>query len=219
MTHWRIASVGVLSLAFVLGTHWLMTAAPASPWNAVGVLAPMLLAAALGAWQGQQRWLALLLLGLAAALAACAALNLPLPMPLLYLGQHVVVHAMLGLWFASTLRDGARPLISVMAAQLHGTLSPALARYTRNVTRAWVAYFAAMVLLSLLLFATAPFEAWATFANLLTPLALATMFIGERGLRYRLHPEFERTSLADAVRAYRLLDSAAPLAPPRDLKE
>ena len=35
---------------------------------------------------------------------------------------------------------------------------------------------------------------WAVFANLLTPLALVAMFVGEYLLRYRLHPEFERAS-------------------------
>jgi hypothetical protein len=38
-------------------------------------------------------------------------------------------------------------------------------------------------------------------ANLLTPLLVGALFIGEYLLRYRLHPEFERTRLIDAVRA------------------
>ena len=42
----------------------------------------------------------------------------------------------------------------------------------------------------------------APFANLLTPLAMLVMFVGEYLLRYRLHPEFERATLAQAVRAY-----------------
>ena len=40
------------------------------------------------------------------------------------------------------------------------------------------------------------------FANLLTPLAMVLMFVGEYLLRYRLHPEFERATLAQAMRAY-----------------
>ena len=48
----------------------------------------------------------------------------------------------------------------------------------------------------------APFAAWALFANLLTPLAVVLMFVGEFLLRYRLHPEFERATLADAMTAY-----------------
>jgi hypothetical protein len=39
-------------------------------------------------------------------------------------------------------------------------------------------------------------------ANLLTPLLVGALFLGEYLLRYRLHPEFERTRLVDAVRAF-----------------
>jgi len=41
-----------------------------------------------------------------------------------------------------------------------------------------------------------------------TPLAIVALFIGEYLLRYRLHPEFERATLAQAVRAY--ADRGAP---------
>jgi hypothetical protein len=34
-------------------------------------------------------------------------------------------------------------------------------------------------------------------------VAIAALFVGEHLLRYRLHPEFERVSLLDTVRAYR----------------
>ncbi|MDQ6640557.1 MAG: hypothetical protein M3Z15_12965, partial [Pseudomonadota bacterium] len=63
----RVIAVGVAAVAYVLGSHWLMTGAPASPWNAVFVVAPMLGAAALLAWQRRQRLLATL-----AALATAA---------------------------------------------------------------------------------------------------------------------------------------------------
>ena len=52
-----------------------------------------------------------------------------------------------------------------------------------------------MAALSLALYALAPFAAWAAFANLVTPLAMVLMFVGEYLLRYRLHPEFERATL------------------------
>ena len=63
---------------------------------------------------------------------------------------------------------------------------------------------------SLLVFALAPFETWAWFANLATPIALAAMFGGERLLRYRLHPDFERSSVVDAIRAYRAAFASSP---------
>lgn len=198
----RILAVAVLSLAYVLASHWLMTSAPPSPWNAVGLLSPMLAAAAFGTWQAGQRWRALGALGLIAALCLMAALGVEVSAPLLYLGQHVAINLLLGLWFASTLRDGRQPLISMLAEKVHGPLAPVMSAYTRNVTRAWVAYFVAVALVSVAVYAAAPFATWAAFANLLTPLALAAMFGGERLLRYRLHPEFKRSSVLDAIRAY-----------------
>jgi len=60
-----------------------------------------------------------------------------------------------------------------------------------------------MALVSLALFAGAPFAAWSVFANLLTPIGLVAMFAVEYAVRYRLHPEFERIDMATAWRAYR----------------
>ena len=65
-----------------------------------------------------------------------------------------------------------------------------------------------MAALSIGLFLLAPFDAWALFANLVTPLAMVLMFVGEYLLRYRLHPEFERATLAEAMRAYARRDAA-----------
>jgi thiosulfate reductase cytochrome b subunit len=46
-----------------------------------------------------------------------------------------------------------------------------------------------------------------------TPLALIAMFAGEYWLRFRLHPEFERSSPRDMIRAYRQSRQAATLPP------
>ena len=70
------------------------------------------------------------------------------------------------------------------------------------MTLAWSVYFVVMATTSLVLFGFAPFEVWAVFANLVTPVAMVLLFLGEYLLRYRLHPEFERATLADAMSAY-----------------
>ena len=198
----RIVAIALASLAYVLGTHWLMTRAAESPWNVVGVLTPMLAAIAVGAWRSDQRWV-----GAAAALAIAglcvqALRGTQVSAPTLYLAQHVGVHAFLAFGFGSSLRAGHTPLITTMAARVHRDFTPAMAIYTRKVTLAWALYFVAMAAISLALYAFAPFDAWALFANLLTPLAVVAMFGAEYLLRYRIHPEFERTSVADAIRSY-----------------
>jgi uncharacterized membrane protein len=198
----RLVAAATAGAAYVLGSHWVMTRAPASQWNAVVVIAPMLALAALVAWQRRRRLLALATAAATAALVLQAWRGGGLPEATLYVGQHVVIHLLLAFVFASTLQGGREPLVTALARRVHGSLTPPMVVYSRNVTIAWSLYFVAMAAASLALFAFAPFSAWATFANLVTPFALVAMFVGEYLLRYRLHPEFERATIADAVRAY-----------------
>ncbi|MGZ8261122.1 MAG: hypothetical protein ACXWUL_11355 [Caldimonas sp.] len=199
----RLLMAGLAGAAYVLGSHWMMTKAPASPWNAVVVVAPMLALAAALAFHRRQRALALLAAAATAALVLQAWRGGALAPATIYVGQHVAIHALLATVFGLTLQAGRDPLVTALARRVHDRLTPAMEAYSRKVTIAWTAYFAAMAALSLVIFAAAPFAAWATFANLLTPLAMVAMFVGEYLLRYRLHPEFERATLTQAVRAYR----------------
>ena len=121
------------------------------------------------------------------------------------LAQHAGVHAALALGFALTLRPGRQALISQLAQRVHGRagFTPAMAAYTRRLTQVWVLYFLVVALLSLVLHAAGLVEAWSLWVNVVTPLSLLAMFVGEHLLRYRLHPEFERVGLMTAVRAWR----------------
>jgi uncharacterized membrane protein len=199
----RIAAVVLLGAVYILGCHWLMTQPNASPWNAVGVLTPMLAAIAIGAWRGGQLALGALATLAVAGLCAQALFGVRVPAPLLYLGQHVGIHLFLAFAFGSTLRAGHTPLITTLARRVHGSFTTEMGIYTRKCTLAWVVYFVGMAAVSVALYMFAPFDTWAMFANLLTPITLVAMFVGEYLLRYRLHPEFERASFADAIRSYR----------------
>ncbi len=199
----RITAIALAALAYVLGSHWLMTQAQASPWNAVGVLTPMLAAIAVGAWRGGQHALGALAALAIIGLVAQALFGVQVPAPLLYLGQHAGIHGFLAFAFGSTLRAGHTPLITTLARRVHRNFTPDMAVYTRKCTTAWAVYFVGMAVASVALYAFAPFETWALFANLLTPATLVAMFVGEYLLRYWLHPEFERASFADAIRSYR----------------
>ncbi|KQP38970.1 hypothetical protein ASF44_11100 [Pseudorhodoferax sp. Leaf274] len=211
----RILAMLLLSVAYIAASHWLMTAAPATPWNAVLVLAPMLVTIAWGAWRGGQRPLAALSALSVVALCVQASLPTPLSSQVLYLAQHVGINVFLAVGFGSTLRAGQQALITTLAARVHRQFTPEMAAYTRKLTLAWTLYFVAMALLSLGLYAFARFETWALFANVLTPLAVAAMFGGEYWLRYRLHPDFERASLADAIRSYMHSGKPAAAAQPQ----
>jgi uncharacterized membrane protein len=198
----RLLVVGVAGAAYLLGSYWLMTRAPTLPWGAVIVVAPMLAIAAVVAWQRGQPVVALLSMLATLALAVQAGRGGGLAPATIYVGQHVAIHVLLAFAFGLTLQDGREPLVTALARRVHGSLTPAMAAYSRRVTIAWTIYFVAMATLSLALFALAPFAAWAAFANFVTPLAIVAMFVAEYLLRYRLHPEFERATLAEALRAY-----------------
>jgi uncharacterized membrane protein len=120
----------------------------------------------------------------------------------LHLAEHAGIHAALAIWFGSSLRAGATPLIARLAERVHGRLAPAKQRYTRALTRVWTAYFAAMALLSVATYAALPFADWMLFADVATPLLLAALFFGEYAVRYRLHPEFERARVRDMWHAW-----------------
>ena len=199
----RLVMAGLAGAAYVLGAHWMMTRAPASQWNAVAVVAPMLALAAVLAWRRGRRALALVPAAVAAALAVHAWHGDGLAPETIYLGEHVAIHLLLACVFGLTLQAGREPLITALARRVHDSLTRDMVAYTRKVTVAWTVYFVAMATLSLALFVLLPFAAWATFANLVTPFAMLAMFVGEYLLRYRLHPEFERATLAEALRAYR----------------
>lgn len=194
-------------VAYALASHWLMLHAAAQPWAVLVLLSPLLAAA--GALLARAGWLGA---GLALALLAAGVIGWRLVEPMdatpgsalnrLYVAQHVGVHALLLALFARSLHGPGLSLIGQLAQRVHA-LTPAMVAYTRSVTRMWCAYFAGMVLLSLGVYAVGSWPQWSLLANLGTPVAIAALFIGEHAARYRLHPEFERTSLATAVQAWR----------------
>jgi uncharacterized membrane protein len=204
----RLLAAGAAGVAYVLASHWLMTRWPTSSWSALAIVGPMLALAAVLAWQRGQRLLAALAALATAALAWQAWQGGGLAPGSIYVAQHVAIHVLLALVFGLTLVGGRESLVTALARRVHGALTPAMAAYSRKVTLVWTAYFVAMGALSFGLYALAPFATWAAFANLATPLAMLALFVGEYLLRYRLHPEFERATLSQALRAY--ADRATP---------
>ena len=102
----------------------------------------------------------------------------------------------------ASLRPGRLSWIGEAALRVHGRLTPAMVAYCTAVTRVWAVYFVAMAALSLVVHAACAWSTWSLLANLATPLAIAALIVGEHLLRYRLHPDFERATLADVVRTF-----------------
>ncbi len=201
MSPWRLALLLLAGAVYSVGSHWMMLNHPSEPWAVVALLGPLLLTALGLATSRFGRWG---FIGMAALGAAAFALVLSGEAGdtnRLYLLQHVGINSLLCGWFGGTLRRGRLSLIGEFAQRVH-PLTPEMRRYTAQVTAVWTAYFALIVLASIVVYLTLPFSAWSLLANVLTPLLVVALFVGEYLLRYRLHPEFERTRLVDAVRAF-----------------
>lgn len=198
---WMLALL--LVPAYAIASHLAMVHAGASVFTLLVVLGPWAALGLASLWANDHRWSASAAALACAATVALVARGQALDPRLLYLAEHASAHLVLGLWFGSTLGAGRQPLISALAQRLHGTLDATHAAYTRRVTQVWTAYFFGMAVISVALFSAGDFERWSFFANLVTPAAALSLFMGEYLLRYRLHPEFDRVSLADTIRAYR----------------
>jgi uncharacterized membrane protein len=197
-----LLGLGAVGL-YALLSHWLMLHAADAPWAVAAIFGPLLLPCLAFAWRrGNVPVAALTLAALTALVFIVAAGGLG-DVKRLYLAQHAGVHLALGLSFAASLRGPGLPLISQVARRVHGgRMDAGLLAYTAALTRVWVGYFLGMAAASVIVFVWGSWDAWSLLANLLTPAAIALLFAGEHWLRYRLHPEFERVSIADAVRAF-----------------
>lgn len=126
----------------------------------------------------------------------------PGPWRLALAAPHAAIYVFLLGWFGRSLARGREALITGVARRVHGTLTPEIEAYTRRVTLAWCGFFVFQLVASWWLFAFAPFEAWAVFANVLNLPLVALMFAGEYGYRALRYPDHPRASMARALRAF-----------------
>jgi len=192
-----------LTVAYVLFGHYAVATPDVGRWVVLLAGAPMLVAG-FGFARDDWRGAAVLLTGLAAIAALVWAWpRLPNPVSWIYFVQHVSINVVLGLIFGRSLLPQRQPLCSTFASLVHTTMTPALLRYTRQVTLAWTLFFAASATLSVLLFLLAPIEAWSVFANLLTLPLVAAMFVIENEVRKHVLPPQDRVGLRATMRAVR----------------
>ena len=189
--------------------HLLMVHAADRPWAVAALFGPMLLALAGAA--GLKRdapTLAFAAAGAAVLVVVVARGGLG-DVHRLYLAQHAGIHAALFAFCAASLRPGQLSWIGRIAQRVHGPLSPGMAAYTVRVTRLWAGYFATMAVASVTVYALGPWATWSLLANVVTPVQIGALMLGEHLLRYRLHPEFDRATLADVVRVWNAPAGAA----------
>lgn len=199
MSRRRLALCLAAGVAYAGLSHWMMLYHAAAPWALAALFAPLWLAA-LGLAASRFGVPGAVLATLVGALAIYVVSRGEAGDPnRLYVLQHVGINAALCGWFTSTLRPDRLSLIGEFAQRIH-PLSQDMRIYTAKVTRLWAAYFALMALASIVVYLNLPFGAWSLLANVLTPACIGALFLVEHFVRYRLHPEFERSRLVDVLR-------------------
>lgn len=199
----RWLGLAALVIAYPLLAHYTNESGHSDKLGALVAIAPVLLIALVLAWRSSRRPIIL-----AALLLACGALWLGWPalerhFGLVYWLQNMAMQLILFTTFARTLIAGRKPLCTRFAEAMHAPLTPRHEIYTRQVTLAWALFFAAMALVSTLLFFLAPLTVWSVFSNFLTLPLVALMFIVEYGVRRFVLPEMQDMHILDAVRAFR----------------
>lgn len=200
----RAVGTGLLAVAWAIASYFNSTSGHPSGWGVALALAPLSLVAVLGLWRMPQRWLAgvlaLALLGLLVWAWPLLVHNIAA----LYFLEHTGVYTLLSALFARSLVGPHESLVTQMARRVHGgILSEHQRRYTRQVTVAWSLFFAAMVLVSVILFIWAPLQWWSAYATLLGGPLIGVMFVGEWLVRRWVMPNEERATLKEMVSAWR----------------
>ncbi len=200
---WRLAGTGAALGGYAIVSHMLMVHAPDRPWSVAALFGPLWAAVALGGWM-RRHWPTLVACALVLAFVALVVARGGVEdIHLMYVLQHAGIHAALAWVFGASLRVGSVPLITAVAERVHDAVPPRERHYTRKLTQVWVVYFVGMIVLSLLLYTMAPWPWWSLYCNVITPLAVLVLFVGEHGWRRLRHPEFARVSLLRVLQAYR----------------
>lgn len=104
--------------------------------------------------------------------------------------------------FGRTLLPGRKPLCVGFAEMLHGPLDAQHERYARRVTVAWALLFAALALVSTLLFFFEPLAIWSFYSNFMVLPLIGLMFVAEFMVRRKVLPQAATGKAFDALRAY-----------------
>jgi uncharacterized membrane protein len=122
---------------------------------------------------------------------------------------HAAINLLLLGVFGRTLVRGREPLVTGIARRVHGSLRPHIESYTRSVTLAWCVFFAAQVVVSAILFATAPLDTWSLFVNVLSFPLIVLMFVGEYLYRIARFPDHPHVSILKGIEMYAAQGRAA----------
>ena len=208
-------TLGVAAIVgYAMVSHLVSTSPPPAGFGTVlFAVAPLFIALLAVTWRSHRRP-AVALAAAGIALLWWRSDLLASHLPYVYLLQSVSTSAALMLLFGASLRAGAEPLCSRLAATLRGTpLASDVARYTRQVTMAWTIFFASMITLSSTLFAFAPVAVWSLVANVLFMPMIGAMFFVEYLVRRRVLCNEPHVSLSTTIDLWRMHSAGRPIGP------
>jgi len=199
----RWLGIGVLVIGYPLLAHYTNRSAHSGNLGALVAIAPVVLLALVLAWRSPRRFIMLGVLVLLCVALWAGWSALEQHFGLVYWLQHVGMQLILFMVFGRTLVAGRQPLCTRFAEMVHAPLTPRHEIYARQVTVAWTLFFAAMALVSTVLFFLAPLATWSVFANFLTLPLVVLMFVAEYWVRRSVLPDMRQMHILDAVRAFR----------------
>ena len=197
-----VALAVAVSVAFVVLAHAAMTRGLPASMGAALSLVPLALVLYVVLRRSGHR-VALALLALAAFALWLGWDKLEARFPDLLFVEHAGMNLALAFLFGRTLAAGREPLVTRFARIVHGgDMPPGVERYTRGVTVAWTVFFATLFAVSAGLYFGGFATAWSFLANILSPVLIAGMFLGEYALRHWALPDQEHVGILTGVRAF-----------------
>ncbi len=199
---WWVSIIS-LSAGYALLAHYTNSVPGNATLGALVAIAPILLALVTMAWNAQHRTTMLSAIAVAIVAAVIAWHSLESHFTWIYWIEHAGTQLIFCLLFARSLAPGREPLCSLIARLVHGSLSSAILRYTRQITVAWLIFFGLMSATSTVLFFTAPLNMWSAFVNFFSGPLICLMFVVEYVIRRLMFPDVEHVHYMVAVRAVR----------------
>jgi uncharacterized membrane protein len=198
----QLAAVAVALVAYSLLSHYSNSHLQARDLATGLALAPILILGAVLVSRALGFLACLLALGIALYLLRDYWSLFKQNFGLLYFAQQFGFYGLMAFTFGITLVKPRVPLCTLLADRVHGPLSPAEIRYTRQVTGAWTLFFILNMMVTLLLFEFATLKIWSFFVNFLSLPLVALMFAGEFAVRRRVLPQVQGSGLIATLKVY-----------------
>jgi uncharacterized membrane protein len=198
----RTAVAVAASVAFAIAAHVAIVEGISAQAGAVLALVPIAFLLLALARRSLRPAAAIAALAAAGMLAWLAFPALEVNFPSLFFVEHAGGQLLLAAVFGRTLVGGSEPLVARFARMLHGELPAEVQRYCRHATIAWTAFFCTLFVLSCGLYLGGFLAAWSLLANILSPLLVGAMFVGEYFVRHRVLPDWERAGIMGGVHAF-----------------